>query len=225
VGQILKALDENGVAGNTLLVVTSDNGSFMYRLGDPSSPTKPDEEGRDHVAQPGIQGYLPENHQANGIFRGTKADIWEAGHRVPFLVRWPGHTPAGSTCETPVCLTDLMATVAELLGQKLPDAAAEDSDSILALLRGKPLPTPRPAIVHHSANGTFAIRQRQWKLILGSGSGGRGVPGSKPFEGEVQLYDIARDPSETTNQAGQHPEVVKELTALLESFRNSGRSL
>jgi arylsulfatase A-like enzyme len=143
---------------------------------------------------------------------------------VPFLGRWPGKTPAGKVCPTPVCLTDLMATGAEMLGQTLPDDAGEDSVSILPLLLGKELPKPRPAIVHHSIAGVFALRDGRWKVIFSSGSGGRNLPTGKPFDGGIQLYDMLKDPSETTNLADQHPKVVKRFTETLRKFRKSGRS-
>lgn len=223
-GQVLKALDQCGAADNTLLVMTSDNGSFMYRLGHPASPTKPGKGGEDHVADQTIQGYLPQNHTSNGELRGTKADVWDGGHRVPYFVRWPGVTPAGSSCGEPTCHVDLWATCADMLGKSLPDDAAEDSHSILALFKGKKLDKPRGGVVHHSGDGTFAIRRGKWKLILGSGSGGRGIPKSKPFDGKVQLYDMKADLSETKNLAAANPEIVKELTDLLERYRESGRS-
>jgi len=223
-GQVLKALDDCGAAKNTMLVMTSDNGSFMYRLDHPTSPTKPGEGGKDHLGDSTIQGYLAKNHTANAELRGTKADAWEGGHRVPYFVRWPGATPAGSTCDKPVCHVDLWATYADLLGQDLPDDAAEDSHSLLALFKGKKPAKPRAAVVHHSGNGTFAIRRGNWKLILSSGSGGRGIPKSKAFDGKVQLYDMQADFSETANLAEANPEVVNELTALLEKYRESGRS-
>ena len=108
--------------------------------------------------------------------------------------------------------------------QKLPDDAAEDSHSVLALFKGEQLAKPRAAVFHHSANGSFAIRRGKWKLILGSGSGGRGIPKSKPFDGKVQLYDMEVDLTEMTNLAERNPEIVKELTTLLEKYRADGRS-
>jgi arylsulfatase A-like enzyme len=223
-GQVMKALDDSGAADSTLLVMTSDNGSFMYRLGHPASPAKPGEGGVDHVGDATIQGYLPKHHTANAELRGTKADAWEGGHRVPYLVRWPGVTPTGSACDEPVCHVDLWATFAEMLGRELPDDAAEDSHSLLALFKGGELEKPRGGVVHHSGSGTFAIRRGKWKLIFGSGSGGRGIPRSKPFDGKVQLYDMEADLGETTNLAGANPGVVKELTELLQHYRESGRS-
>jgi arylsulfatase A-like enzyme len=209
---------------STLLVMTNDNGSFMYRLGHPTSPTRAGKDGRDHAGDHTIQGFLPKNHTANANLRGSKADVWEGGHRVPFFVRWPGVTPARSTCDTTICHVDMWATGADLLGQELPHDAAEDSHSILALFKGQKMATPHAAVVHHSANGTFAIRRGKWKLILGSGSGGRGIPKGKPFDGRVQLYDMEASLAEAANVAEAKPQIVKELSTLLERFRESGRS-
>jgi len=224
VGRVLKTLDAAGVADDTLVILTSDNGSFMCNVSAPWSYVKPGKDGLGHVAHPHLEGFAAKNHLANYIYKGTKTDAWDGGHRVPFLVRWPGKTPAGDVCTTPVCLTDLMATGAEMLGQPLPDDVGEDSVSILPLLLGKELPKPRPAIVHHSIGGVFALREGRWKVIFSSGSGGRNLPNGKPFDGGIQLYDMSKDPSETTNVADQHPEVVKRFRKTLETFRKSGRS-
>ena len=115
VGQVTEALKANGLDDNTLLVYTSDNGSYMNRW---------DKDKPDHVAQPSVQGFHPTNHQANYIWRGTKADIWEGGHHIPYLVRWPGVVRPGTTCDETICLTDLMATCAEITGFRLPSKAA-----------------------------------------------------------------------------------------------------
>ncbi len=216
VGQVAGAIDQAGIAGNTLLVVTSDNGSFMFRLADDAAD--------DHVSKPSVQGYKPSAHRSSHIYRGTKADIYEGGHRVPYLARWPGKIEPGSRCDRTICHVDLMATCADLAGAALPRDAAEDSTSILPLLLGKQPKTPRPPDVHHSANGTFAIRDGQWKLVLGTGSGGREKPSGKPFSKPYRLFDMAADPSETTDLAAKHPDVVARLTRTLETFRTSGRS-
>jgi len=164
VGQVLSVLRETGAEENTLVIYTSDNGSFMYRI---------DEEGHaDHTDDDTIQAFRASEHTANHVFRGTKADIWEAGHRVPFFARWPGKTAPGSRCDQTVCLTDLLATCAEAAGANLPNAA-EDSFSMLSLLCGEPPVSARPPVVHHSAQGIFAVRDGKWKLVLGNGSGGR----------------------------------------------------
>ncbi len=164
VGQVLGAIQQAGVTDKTLVVYTSDNGSYMYRYDDTTTP--------DHVDDASIQGYRAEHHRANGPFRGTKADIWEAGHHVPLIVRWPGYVGAGSRRDAPVCLTDLYATFAEIAGVKLEDNCAEDSLSLVALAESPTAGRGAP-VIHHSANGMFAIRDGKWKLVAGNGSGGR----------------------------------------------------
>jgi arylsulfatase A-like enzyme len=214
VGQILTALDGLGLAEDTLFVYTSDNGSFMYRRNDPAA--------EDHVSDPRIQAYRADHHTANGPWRGTKADIWEAGHRVPFFVRWPGTVASGSRSETTICLTDVFATLADVLGAPLPDVGAEDSFSFLPLLRGESL--ERAPLVHHSVNGTFAIRDGRWKLVAGNGSGGREKPVGEPFGRPYQLYDLESDPSEQRDVLSEHPDVARRLEAALDRIRTSGRS-
>ncbi len=165
----------------------------------------------DHTDDPSIQAYRASSHRANGGLRGTKADIWEAGHRVPFVVRWPGRAAPNSRCDQTICLTDFLATVAELHGGKLAEGAAEDSYSFLPYLFSKPRPTPRPPVIHHSAAGMFAIRDGQWKLVLGDGSGGREQPRGKPFARPYQLFDLVQDLSEPDDVIGQHPQVAAGL--------------
>lgn len=216
VGRILAALDANQVAENTLVIYTSDNGSYMFRYDDPQRT--------DHVDDNTIQGFRSERHRANGPFRGTKADIYEAGHHVPFFVRWPKKLEPGRVCDSTICLTDVYASLAELFGADLAANEAEDSCSILPMLKDPSQVRPDP-VVHHSVNGSFAIRDGQWKLILTSGSGGREKPTGKPFDGAAQLYDMVSDSGESTNLAEDHPEVVERLTKQLEDFRQSGRSV
>lgn len=205
VGRIVKALDDAKLAGNTLLIFTSDNGAY----------------------------WLPEEiekwgHRANGNLRGQKADLWEGGHRVPFVVRWPGHHAAGATRKELLCLTDVLATVAEVVGVKLPADAGEDSFSFLSALRGDKREHPiRDAIVHHSGDGTFAIRQGPWKLALALGSHGFSVPHDikpKPGEAKGQLYNLNDDPLERDNRWLAKPEIVARLTALLDKYKREGRS-
>ncbi|MBI1373568.1 MAG: sulfatase-like hydrolase/transferase [Phycisphaera sp.] len=208
VGQVLEALDRNGLTNDTLVIFTSDNGCS------PSANFK-------QLAEHG--------HNPSYIFRGNKADIYEGGHRVPFIVRWPAKIKGGATCPQLICLTDFMATAADVVGFKLPDTAGEDSVSILPALLDPALDKPlREAVVHHSINGSFSIRQGQWKLELCPGSGGWSGPrpgtaelANKP---EFQLFDMAADISEQSNVMADHPEVVKELTALLQKYADSGRS-
>ncbi len=226
IGAVDRALARAGLSEETLFIVTSDNGSYMYRLDAPDSPIKathgrdhPDDL-RDHLDDPKVHGFLSRNHRANGPWRGTKADIWEGGHRVPYIARWPGRIEAGSRCDETICHVDLMATCANLAGAGIPDGAAEDSFSIVPLLEGRNDSWKRPPVINHSANGTFALRDGRWKLIAGSGSGGRGRPKSKPWTTPYQLYDLETDPGETTNVAERFPEELARLTAKLEKIRS-----
>jgi len=207
VGEVLQSLDQAGVAGNTLVIFTSDNGC---------SPVA-------KVGQLEAQG-----HFASAQFRGYKSDIWDGGHRVPFFAHWPGHVKAGSQSSQLICLTDLIATCADILGAKLPGNAGEDSVSLLPALRGTDTAPIHEAVVHHSISGRFAIRQGQWKLEFCPGSGGWGKPGdaaaAKQGLPDVQLYDLSTDPGETKNVQAEHPEVVARLKQLLEQTIANGRS-
>lgn len=216
VGRVLQAIDAAGVAANTLVVYTSDNGSFMHRY------DQPDKE--DHVENVKVQGYRPEHHRANGPLRGTKADIWEAGHRVPFFVRWPGVVKPGSRCDETVCLTDFFATCASVVGSELGDNRAEDSFSLVPLLSRSQKAWQRAPVIHHSGNGMFAMRRGEWKLVFGNGSGGRQQPKGKPFGKPYQLFDLAADLGEAHDLAARHPEIVAAMTDELEQLRASGRS-
>jgi arylsulfatase A-like enzyme len=206
VGRILAALDEAGLADNTLVVFTADNGCS------PQADT-PGLERQGHFASAGLRGY--------------KADIWEGGHRVPFLVRWPGQVRPASRSDHLVCLTDFLATFAELLGAKLPPDAGEDSLSFLSTLRGAG-GAPRAAVVHHSIQGMFAIREGPWKLAFCPGSGGW----AKPLDAEArtqglperQLYHLERDLAEAHNVQAENPAVVTRLTTRLQQFIAEGRS-
>jgi arylsulfatase A-like enzyme len=209
VGRIMDALERCGVADNTLLVFTSDNGC---------SP-------RADYSELAQWNHCPSYH-----FRGHKADIFEGGHRIPFIARWPGVIPAGSFSDEIICLTDLLATCADILDVELPDDAGEDSVSNLPALRGESREQPlREATVHHSINGSFSIRQGKWKLEMCPGSGGWSHP--KPDEAKrlglppVQLYDMEQDVRETTNLQAEHPEIVARLSALLESYQTQDRSV
>jgi arylsulfatase A len=171
----------------------------------------------------------PAAHYPSDIYRGHKADIYEGGHRVPYIARWDGTVKAGSQCNDPICLVDLYATCADILGQKIPDTAAEDSVSLLPNLLGIAKGPAREAVVHHSINGSFAIRQGNWKLNFCPGSGGWSDPRPKNIKAEdveewVQLYDLAADPAETKNLAKKNPETVARLTTLAQQYIDNGRS-
>jgi len=207
VGDVLRALSEHGIADETLVIFTADNGC---------SP------------QAGTGDLEAKGHFASARLRGYKADIWEGGHRVPFIARWPGRVPAGRTSAQLICHTDLLATLAEMVGEQLPEDAGEDSVSILPALLGRDRAPLREAVVHHSINGAFAIRQAEWKLAFSPGSGGWGKPGDAEARQaglpELQLYDLANDLAETRNLQAEKPEVVARLTALLDSYVTRGRS-
>lgn len=209
VGGVLRALERNGLAENTLVIFTSDNGS----------------PGRDGTNMSGaVNSVRRFEHNPSYIYRGIKADVWDGGHRVPFVARWPGQIRSGAVSAEPICHVDLMATCAAILGAELPDDAGQDSYNILPALLGQELDKPiREVIVHHSGNGMFAIRQGKWKLILGRGSGGWSGKGKKT-DPPVQLYNMQEDKSEKINLCSEHPEVVETLTKLLEKYRKQGRS-
>jgi len=199
VGDVLEALEKFDLTDNTLVIFSSDNGC---------SPAA----GTDQLEQSG--------HFASQRYHGYKADIWDGGHRVPLLVRWPGKIKPGSHSDQLVCLTDFLATCAEILSHPLPETAGEDSVSFLPALLCRDSGPLRKSIIHHSIQGKFAIREEQWKLCLCSGSGGW----SKGTTSTPQLYDMTTDPEETNNRADQHPEVVDRLTSELKRIIDHGRS-
>ncbi len=206
VGQVLSALKARQLTDSTLVVFASDNGC---------SPAAKVEE------------LTERDHFPSAQYRGYKADIFEGGHRIPFIARWPGKIQPGSVSDQLICLNDLFATCANILGAKVPDTAAEDSVSILPALLGTAKSPLREALVHHSINGSFAIRQGNWKLALCPDSGGWSAP--KPGKNStrlprVQLYNLATDPAEKMNVQDQHPEIVSRLTKLLQKYVADGRS-
>ena len=159
--------------------------------------------------------------------RGSKADIWDGGHRVPFIVRWPGKVASGSTSDQLICLTDFFATLAEFTGKPLPAESAEDSVSFLPALSGKPIVSTRAGVIHHSISGHFAYRQGKWKLLLARGSGGWSSPKENQMSGDApkrQLYDMEKDSGEKNNLYRAKPEIVERLLTQLESDINRGRS-
>ena len=204
--QILEALDRNELADNTLVIFTSDNGCSR-------KPSRMDELEK--------QGHYPSAHM-----RGAKADLWDGGHCVPFVARWPGKVKADSTTDQLVCLTDLMATCSEILKQPLPKGCGQDSVSFLPALSGQPIVSTRAGVIHHSISGHFGYREGKWKLLLARGSGGWSSPkeGKAKKDPVAQLYDIEADPGETTNLYESQPEVAARLLKQLESDVTRGRS-
>lgn len=209
-GEVLAELQAQGIDDNTVVIFTADNGC---------SP----------AADIGAQ--ISKGHKPNGDWRGHKADIFEGGHRVPFLVRWPAKVAPGTVSASTICTTDFFATAADLVGavEGIADSVAEDSFSFLPDLLGTGK-TARATTIHHSINGSFALREGKWKLIFCPGSGGW----SKPAPGKhdellaglapVQLYDLDADPAETTNLQAEHPELVDRLMRQLAEEVKRGRS-
>lgn len=213
-GRVLKSLEEHGVADNTLVIFTSDNG-FAHYVG-------AFEDGRGNFEQ----ALEPQGHYPSGPYRGYKSDAWDGGHRVPFIARWPGVIEAGSRCDRLVCLSDLMATCADALDQPLPEDAGVDSVSLVPLFTD-PTASVRDHVVHHSIAGKFAIRDGRWKLVLCPGSGGwtkRDADAAEQGLPLVQLYDMQDDPGEQNNLHQQEPQRVRAMVRQLESLVEAGRS-
>lgn len=213
VGEVLNALKNNNVAKNTIVIFTSDNGSV----------------GVDGTNYRGERGSIKKyGHLTNGNLRGYKAELWEGGHRVPFILRWPGKVKNGETSSELICQIDMMKTIAEITGYELPENACEDSYNILPALMQENDKAIREALVHHAGNGSFAIRKGEWKLILTNKSGGwvseylnkEGFGITTPW----QLYNIRNDIEEKNNLYEEHPEIVKDLKSLLSKYINEGRS-
>jgi arylsulfatase A-like enzyme len=209
VGQVLQALDKHGLSGNTLVIFTTDNGT--------SPKCKFDE-----LEKKGA--HLREN------WRGHKADIWEGGHRVPFIAKWPGIIRPASKCSEVISLVDFMATAAQITGFNLGDDAGEDSVSLVSAFREeKHKESVRQAIVCHSSNGYFAVRKGKWKVEFCGGSGGWSKPNRENQARKlglpgVQLYDLEVDPKEQINLYDKRPEIVDELGEVLKKYIEQGRS-
>ena len=206
VGQLTEALDRLNVSENTLIIVTSDNGPRQ-----------------------GMNG-----HKSAGNLRGLKGSIYEGGHRIPFIARWPAKIKPGSTTGALTTFTDMMATFAAIVGAKLPPDAGEDSVSILPALLGEERAEPiRDYTLSQTMSLAMGIRQGPWKLLDHRGSGGNNYdsPLLRPWRLENtapgaagQLYNLDVDPGETTNLYLKRPEIVAELKRLLATSRESGRS-
>jgi arylsulfatase A-like enzyme len=213
IGQVLATLDKLKLRDNTLIVFSSDNGPVWY-----------------------AQDIEKFGHRASGPWNGMKGALTDAGHRMPFIAGWPGKIQAGSSCAELICFTDMMATFASLLGEKLPADAGEDSFDISPLLRGeKPAQPIRNGMVHvNYGSYTLAIREGDWKLILPSGiyvaKDGTVTPdhivethGKGPND-KFQLYNLRTDPGESTNVFNKEPEKAKELFTALQADVARGRS-
>lgn len=208
IGRVIDALDRAGLSRETIVLVTSDNGP---------------------APAGGIAEAKRLGHDASGGWRGAKADLYEGGHRVPFIVRWPGVAPAGAATDRLVGTVDVLATIAEIAGATVGRDAGEDSVSFASAIRDPRGASPRgAALVMHSVTGAFAIRDGRYKYLLAPGSGGWSDPRpGSPEERQLpatQLYDLVADPKESRNLVREHPEIAERLAALLASYRESGRS-
>jgi arylsulfatase A-like enzyme len=202
IGRVLAALESAGMLDKALLVFASDNGPVWY----PADTAR-------------------FGHDSTGGLRGMKADAWEAGHRMPFIVRWPGTVGAGSVCDQTISFTDVLATLADVVGTALPAGAGPDSFSFLPALKGGTF--RRAPVVMQSGGGFMTIRSGRWKLVEGLGSGGFSEPARVTAgigDPAGQLYDLAADPAETTNRFARDPEVVERLRAEMRRIVESGRS-
>jgi arylsulfatase A-like enzyme len=215
VGELMSTLEKLGVADNTLVIFTSDNGPEVDSI---------------------IHMRADHDHDGARPWRGIKRDNWEGGHRVPFIVRWPGKVKPGTTSAQLASLTDVMATIAAIIGTKLPDNAAEDSFNLLPALRGEATTPIRPYLLTQAFAGarTLSIRRGSWKYLDHPGSGGNRYenhPGLKPFilpdtapDAPGQLYNLGTDPGEKRNLYFAQPQIVQELKTLLDQSKASGRS-
>jgi arylsulfatase A len=214
VGDLMADLERLGIADNTLVIFTSDNGPEVTSV---------------------VHMRADHGHDGAKAWRGVKRDNWEGGHRVPLIARWPGRVPAGATSAELVSLTDIMATAAAIAGASLPHDAAEDSFDLLPVLEGRAEGPVRPYLLTQAFAGarTLAIRRGHWKYLDHQGSGGNSYergelmafaqPDTAP-EAPAQLYNLETDPGESTNLYFEEPEVVKELQTLLEQTKANGRS-
>ena len=214
VGELLKTLDDLGIADNTIVMFASDNGPEVGAVVNMR---------KDH------------NHDGARPWRGVKRDDWEGGHRTPFIVRWPGKVKAGSTTDQLTSLTDILATCGAIAGAELPNDAAEDSYDMSGVLLGTQADKPvRDYMLEQTISLAMSIRHGKWKLLAHKGSGGNNyekredlrpyiIPDNEP-DAPGQLYDLATDPGEKTNVYNEHPDIVRALTEKLEEFKTSGRS-
>ena len=207
---MLDALDEAGVADNTLIIFTADNG--------------PEQIAYDRIQETG--------HYSMADWRGVKRDLWEGGNRVPFIVRWPDRVKAGSVSDETISLVDFMATAAAIVGDTLPNDAAEDSYNILPAMLGEELGKPiRKATVYHGSNGVLALRQGNWVLI----DANTGMVSNEPdwfreergvfaHNEDLELFNLKKDPQQRINALKDNPKVAARMSKLLKTYVDSGRS-
>lgn len=220
VGKIIRTVDSLGIADDTIIIFTSDNGGV-------------NQDGKNYSGRVG--SLLNQGHNSNGMLRGLKSDAWEGGHKVPFIIKWPGHIDANSTSSALISHVDMMATFAAISGAALPPHAGEDSYNMLPAFKDPGVHNIRESLVTQSGNGILAIQKGDWKLILSSGGGGSWThpTGKLPVfnieDGEnewenIQLYNLKIDLAEIQNVASNHKEIVAELMVLLKEYVLNGRS-
>ncbi len=203
IGRVLQALDEAGLSENTLVIFSSDNGPMWLE-----------------------EDVIRFDHDSSGGLRGMKGDAWEGGHRMPFIVRWPGHVQPASTSDQMICFTDFMATFAALTNTPLPEGAGPDSFNFLPALLGEQ-PADKSVREHlaiASGNGTLTLRSGNWKLIDALGSGGFSKPAKiepEPGGPTGQLYNLAEDPAEAKDRFLEQPERVTSMQATLQTIRDA----
>ena len=205
IGAITNSLKANGISENTLVIFTSDNGTSKAA---------------------NIKALLKQGHSVSAGYRGSKSDLWDGGHRVPFIVKWPNKVKPNTTSDELICLTDIFATLSEITGVALPSKAGEDSVSILPALKGEDIISTRAGIIHHSITGHFAYRLGKWKLLLAKGSGGWSSPREKEALDvpKGQLYNMENDFGETENLYLKRPKIIKKLLKQLKLDIETGRS-
>jgi len=207
VGAITQALEANGLSENTIVIFSSDNGT--------SKAAK-------------IEDLAEKGHAVSAGYRGSKSDLWDGGHRVPFIVKWPGMVKPKSTSNELICLTDMFVTFSEITDTPMPSKAGEDSASFLSALKGGKIESTRAGVIHHSISGHFGYRQGNWKLLLARGSAGWSSPQEDDSSLDdmpiAQLYNMENDAAETTNLYTTHPEIAEKLLNQLELDIKEGRS-
>lgn len=208
VGRILRAVEENGFAANTIVIFTADNGAERY-------------------AYERVRRF---QHRSSGPLRGLKRDLYEGGHRVPFLAKWPGVIAPGSVSDALVSQIDLMATLAAAAGAELPANSAHDSHNLLPVWKGGGGPGPRRTLVHNTVADTYAIRHENWVLIAHRTGAHTPVPewfnqenGYKRNDQPGELYDLAADLAQKHNLYSSRPDKVAELTKRLAEVRAQGQ--